>query len=151
MHEGKYKTRPVKSCIRGSIKSLLAFSYLPETWGHERCRQLIDYFLSRGGIYKKTDLDKFVNNEMERASFPITWRGNMFEILLSLSKMGYGRDDRLDRAWKVLDERKDEEGKYLLDWTPRQSPWKVGYRNQPNKWVTFYTYLAYNYRDNPIK
>ena len=47
MHEGKYKTRPVKSCIRGSVKALLAFSYLPEYWKHDRVKELVEYFLSR--------------------------------------------------------------------------------------------------------
>ena len=85
---------------------------------------------------------------MERASFPITWRANLFEILISLSKMGFGNDSRLKRAWNLLDEKRDSKGKFLLDWTPRQSPWKVGKRNEPNKWVTFYSYLAYKFKDN---
>lgn len=145
MHEGKYKTRPVKSCIRGSVKALLAFSYLPEYWENKRVNQLIDYFLSRDGIYKTTNLNEFVNKDIERNSFPITWRANVFEILLSLSKMGYGNDIRLGRAWKFLDAKRDSMGRYFLDWTPRQSPWKVGKRNEPNKWITFYKYLAHKF------
>lgn len=146
IHEGKYKTKPVKSCIRGSVKVLLAFSYLPEYWKHDRIMKLVDYFLSRDGIFKKTSLKEFVNKDMERNSFPITWRANVFEILYALSKMGYGADSRLERAWNVLDAKCDNEGKYPLDWTPRQSPWKVGKRNGPNKWVTFYAYLAHKFK-----
>ncbi len=151
MHEGKYKTRPVKSCIRGSLKALLAFSYLPEYWEHDRCKKLVAYFLHRHGIYKTTSLREFVNKDMLRSSFPITWRANVFEILLSLSRMGHGNDRRLDRAWRVLDGRRAANGRYILDWTPRQSPWKVGKRNEPNKWITFYTYLAYKFKDNPVR
>jgi len=147
-HEGKYKTRPVKSCVRGSVKALLAFSYLPEYWEHKRIKQLIDYFLGRDGIYKTTNLNEFVNKDMESNSFPITWRANVFEILLSLSKMGYGNDLRLERAWNFMDEKHDNEGRYFLNWTPKQSPWKVGKRNKPNKWITFYTYLAHKYKEN---
>jgi hypothetical protein len=142
LHEGKYKTKSVKSCIRGSVKALLAFSYLPEHRKHGRIKKLVHYFLSRDGIFKSTNLKEFVNKDMKRVSFPITWRVNVFEILLALGKMGYGRDRRLERAWDVLDFNRDNEGKYLLDWTPSQSPWKVGKRNEPNKWVTFYAYLA---------
>lgn len=148
MHEGKYKTKPVKSCIRGSVKALLAFSYLPEYWEHNRCLKLINYFLSRDGIFKTTNLNEFVNKDMERNSFPLTWRANVFEILLPLSKMGYGNDNRLDRAWNVMDTRQDSEGRYFLDWTPRQSPWKVGKRNETNKWITFYSYLAHKFKDD---
>lgn len=147
MHEGKYKTKPVKSCIRGSAKALLAFSYLPEYWKHNRIKKLVDYFLSRDAIFKKTNLNEFVNKDMERNSFPITWRANVFEILLALSKMGYGKVSRLERAWNVLDAKRDSKGRYLLDWTPRQCPWKVGGRNEPNKWITFYAYLAHKFKE----
>ena len=29
-----------------------------------------------------------------------------------------------------------------LEWSPTQSPGKVGRRGEPNSWVTFYAYLA---------
>ena len=147
MHEGKYKTRPVKSCIRGSVKALLAFSHHPEYWENERVRRLVDYFLLRGGIFKRSNPDELVNKDMERTSYPITWRANVFEVLLALSRMGYGRYTELDRAWSLLDSRADEGGRYVLDWTPQQSPWRVGERNQPNKWVTFYTCLAHSFKE----
>ncbi|HXX87061.1 MAG TPA: hypothetical protein VEH86_01250, partial [Candidatus Acidoferrum sp.] len=142
-HEGKYKTKAVKSCIRGSVKALLAFSYLSEYWNHDRIKKLVDYFLLRGGIFKSTNPKELVNKDMERNSFPITWRANVFEVLFALSKMGYGKDSRLGRAWSILDAKVDEKGRYVLDWTPVQSPWKVGKRNQPNKWITFYACLAH--------
>ena len=147
-NEGKYKTRHVKSCIRGSVKVLLAFSYLQEYWQHKRIKKLVNYFLSRNGAYRTTNLNEFVNKDIERNSFPIIWRANLFEILLALSKMGYGKDGRLEKAWSVLDARRDYKGRYPLDWTPMQSPWKVGKRNEPNKWITFYSYLAHKLKDN---
>lgn len=147
MHEGKYKTRSVKSCIRGSVKALLAFSYLPEYWRHERVKELVEYFLSRNGIFRKSSLNEFVNKDIERNSFPITWRANVFEILLALSKMGYGNDSRLERAWKFMDTKRDTMGRYVLDWTPTQCPWKIGKRNQPNKWLTLYSYLTHKIKD----
>lgn len=146
-HEGKYKKKQVKSCFRGSVKALLAFSYLPRHWDHKRVRHLVDYFLGRQGIFKTTNLDEFVNKDMQRTSFPIIWRANVFEVLLSLSKMGYGLDSRLSRTWDVLDSRKDDDGKYVLDWTPTQCPWKVGKRSKPNKWLSFYSYLAHKFRE----
>ncbi len=146
-HEGKYNTKPVKSCIRGSVKALLAFSYLPEYWKHDRIKRLVDYFLFRGGIFKSTNPKELVNKDMERNSFPITWRANVFEVLYALSKMGYGKDSRLGRAWAFLDDKADEEVRYGLDWTPTQCPWKVGKRGQPNKWITFYARLAHKLRE----
>jgi hypothetical protein len=145
-HEGKFKTRSVKSCIRGSVKCLLAFADLPEYWSHPRCQQLVDYFLRRGGIYQSRHPGIFVNADMQRFSFPIIWRTNIWEVLLVLSKMGYGGDERLQAAWGELESRADASGRYRLDWTPTGCPWKVGPRGEVNKWITFYVLLAQKYR-----
>ncbi len=147
MHE-KEKGRPPKSCVRGAAKALLAFSELPEYWNHERCLQLVDYFLSRNGIYKRNDHERFVSKDMLTDSFPIIWRTNIWEILYGLSKMGYGKDGRLADAWKVMESRRDTDERYLLDWTPSQSPWKAGIRGESNKWITLYCMLAEKYRDS---
>lgn len=146
MHE-KGKGKPPKSCIRGAAKALLAFSELPEYWKHERCLELTEYFLNRGGIYRSNDPSRFVNRDMEQEAFPVTWRTNIWEILYALSRMGYGRDERLYAAWKVMESRKDAEGKYLLHQTPGQCPWKVGKTGEPNKWITLYCMLAEKYRN----
>ena len=36
---------------------------------------------------------------------------------------------------------------YPLDFTPAQSPWKVGKKGEANAWVTFYVLLALKCRD----
>lgn len=147
LHE-KGKGRRQKSCVRGAAKALLAFAELPEYRKHERCLQLVDYFLNRNGICRSGDHERFVNKDMTSDSFPIIWRTNVWEILYGLAKMGRGKDGRLDGAWKVMEDRKDADGRYRLDWTPAQSPWKVGTRGEPNKWITLYCMLAEKYRGN---
>ncbi len=147
LHE-KRKGKPEKSCVRGAAKALLAFAELPEYWNHERCLQLVDYFMNRNGIFRNGDHQSFVNKDMISDSFPIIWRTNVWEILYGLSKMGYGKDERLADAWKVMESRKDADGRYVLDWTPAQSPWKAGMRGEPSKWITLYCMLAEKYRDN---
>jgi hypothetical protein len=140
LHEGKRKI--VKSCIRGSVKALLAFSEFPNYWEHPRCKELVDYFLRRGGIFQSAHPNIPVNQDMQRLSFPITWRANGWEVLYALSKMGYGRDERLQAAWTELENRADAQKRFPLDWTPAQSPWKVGKRGELNKWITFYVEAA---------
>lgn len=147
LHE-KGKGKPPKSCVRGAAKALLAFAELPEYQSHERCLQLVDYFLNRNGVYRRDDHERFVNKDVISDSFPIVWRTNIWEILYGLAKMGYGNDERLSGAWKVMESRKDADGRYILDWTPAQSPWKVGKKGDPNKWITLYCMLAEKYRDS---
>ncbi len=141
MHEKKFKRKAVKSCIRGSVKALLAFSEFPDYWDHPRCKGLVNYFLCRGGIFQSTHPGIPVNQDMQAMSFPITWRANSWEVLYVLSKMGYGNDERLRAAWDELESRAAV-GRFPLDWTPTQLPWKVGRRGEANKWITFYVELA---------
>jgi hypothetical protein len=142
IHKGKYKTKAVKSCIRGSVKALLAFSEFPIYWDHPRCKQLINYFLRREGIFQSAHPDAPVNQDVQQLSFPVTWRANIYEVLYALSKMGYGRDERLQAAWTALENKADPAGRYALEWTPTQCPWKVGKRGEANKWITFYVEAA---------
>ena len=91
-----------------------------------------------------------MNKDMARNSFPIIWRANVYEVLLALGRMGHGDDGRLEIAWRFMDSKRGREGRYLLDWTPSQSPWKVGKRDEPNKWVTFYSYLAHKNNESTL-
>ena len=145
LHEGKYKTKVVKSCIRGSVKTLLAFSELQEYWDHPRCQSLVEYFMKRNVLFRTSDLEKAINHDVTRTSFPITWRAGLTEMVYALSKMGYGANDELNRAWEILDNKRDAKGKYRLDWTPTQALLKPGKRGEPNKWVTFYALLSKKY------
>ncbi|MHB1354458.1 MAG: prenyltransferase/squalene oxidase repeat-containing protein [Anaerolineae bacterium] len=140
MHEGKYATRAVKSCIRGSVKVLLALAELTETWDYPRVQALVGYFLKRGGIYRSGSRT-LVNRDMADATFPTTWRASIWEVLYALSRMGYGADERLDDAWAELDTHALPDGSYRLDWTPGK-PWAAGVRGERNAWVTLYALLA---------
>lgn len=143
MHEAKTGRRQAKSCMRGSLKALTAFCELgPQYWEHPSCKKLINYFLDREGIFAMKDLQRPVNNDVQMMIFPFHWRAGLVEVLYTLSRMGYGKDPRLDRAWKLLATKADRTGKYILEWTPTQSLWKTGKRGQPNKWLTLYALLA---------
>jgi len=145
MHEKKTKKK--KSCIRGATKALLAFSELPEYWNHSRCISLISYFLDREGIYQSKDNSKFVNKDIFVDSFPTGWYTNLWEILFSLSKLGYGQNEKLKKAWDLLDSRLDEDGRMNLGWTPTSCRWKIGKKGENNEWLTFYVHLARKYRE----
>ncbi len=144
-HEGKYKTKATKSCIRGSVKALMAFAELPEYWRHERCKDLVDYFLRRDCLFRMDDRTKPVNDDVVFTYFPDTWRASVLEIVYALSTMGYGSGEQLLRAWAVLEGKKGAQGRYILDGgTPSQvrSLFNPGKRGEPNKWITFYALLS---------
>jgi hypothetical protein len=148
MHEGKYKTRETVSCIRGSGKMLVAFAELLETWEHPRVQALVDYFLRREGLFRTKDLTAPAHKDLLQTRFPFTWTITVLEILYAFSKMGMGDDPRLKRAWEILEDKRDAEGYYILDYAPGQALLKPGKPGEPNKWITFYALLANKFNNS---
>lgn len=138
-------TSKTKSCIRGTLKALMAYAELPELWDTASCRKTVNYFLKRNVYFKIADLSVKIRGGMETI-FPFVIYCSLLESLYALSKMGYGRDQALGDAWIELEKRNNGEGKYKLDWSS-QSLFEPGNRGEINEWVTFYAYLAYKYRD----
>ena len=145
LHEKYGKKKKKKSCVRGSSKMLLAFSSLPKYYDHVRVKELVNYFLDRGGIFKRKHPDQPVNKDMPLFTFPITWRSNSWEILLALSKMGYGKDRRLENAWQLVLDKRNPDGSFNLDYVYKQIPYSFGKVDKPNPWITFYILLAMKY------
>jgi len=143
LHGASTSGRRTRSCIRGSLKALAAFAELGHAyWNHPSCLELVQYFLERGGIYKRRKPQEPVNKDVQTMMFPFHWRASLVEVLFYLSKMGQGKDPRLDRAWTLLGSKVDREGRYILERTPTQSAWKVGKCGSANKWMTLYALLA---------
>jgi len=145
-YEGKRKTKPVKSCVRGSVKVLFALGELPELWDETFSKRIAEYFLNRNVLYKTTDPKTYVNKEAGATIFPFNWRFGLIDVLLPLAKMGYGMDERVESAWNVLARHKTEEGKYMCDWIRNNKYWKIGKSGVANKWITFYAYLCLKHK-----
>ena len=146
-YEKKRKRKPVKSCVRGSVKVLFALGELPELWDKPFSKKIAEYFLNRNVLYKTTDLETYVNDEAGSTIFPFYWRFSLIDVLLPLAKMGYGTDPRMESAWKVLARHKTEEEKYRCDWIINNKYWKIGKSGLANKWITFYAYLCFKYKE----
>lgn len=147
-HEGKYKNKPTKSCVKGCSKALLAFTVLPQYWQHRACLHLVQYFLDHEILWKMEHPDEFIHASVCAFKYPINYNASLWELMYALSYMGYGRHPRMQRAWEFLDSRLDDLGRAPLDWIQTKSLWKAGKRGEPNPWMTFYVHLAYKYREN---
>jgi hypothetical protein len=130
-----------KSCIRGSVKALMAFSELPEQWESERCKALVDYFLRRKVIYKSTRPGELIRGEVVSTIFPFVINATLLEPLFALSRMGYSNHPALQDAWKQLMTKRDANGRFILD-RSLQSIFNAGPNGQQNKWITLYAYRA---------
>lgn len=152
-HDGGYLcdrtswTARTKSCIRGSIKALMAYAALPELWETERCRQLVNYFLRRRVYYRSRQPDQIIRGELIRTGFPFVINGSLLEPLYALSVMGYGQHPALEDAWARLATKRDAQGRYVNEWYPTGIPFKPDVKGQPSKWVTVYAALALKARE----
>ena len=135
-----------KSCIRGSLKALMAYSYYPDLWNNQRCEELVDYFLKRQVVYKMKKPNELVRSEMFSLMFPFIHNGNLIEPLYALSKMGYGKRPELNDCWTQLDQKMLTDGRMPIDRTT-VAIFKSGENGKPNKWITFYAYMALKFRE----
>lgn len=146
--EGKRKSRPAKSCIRAAVKTLLASADVPEMRECQNARRVADYFLKRNLLFRTDSPGQLVRHELGATIFPFSSGApGLLETIYGMCSLGFGKRRELEKAWQVLESKKDHNGLYALDMSPR------GYSNcplpqieegggKPSKWITFYVMLA---------
>jgi len=55
----------------------------------------------------------------------------------------------MQSAWDILESKRDENGRTILDWHPATF-FDPGEKGQPNKWATLYACLSHKYRTSDI-
>lgn len=145
---GKLKYTP-KSCYKANLHALM---FLAECHKREiKTRfenKLIDYFLKRNIFYKTSDLAQPVLYSREGwrtidTFYPFElMRVGIQNVVESFSALGYGMDERLQKAWEILSSHEDNSGKMCLTGTLSKSYLPKEKVGKPSKWITFYTLLA---------
>ncbi len=152
----KLKYTP-KSCIKDNMHILLM---LAECKKHglefEYANKLLDYFLDRRIFYRSGKPDELVLDcragwRMTDNFFPAeVMRIGLPQLLYAFALLGAGNAPELSEAWEMLDQKKDKDGKYILEGTLSKSYLPREKINKPGKWVTLYSLLALKYRDGGL-
>lgn len=133
-----------KSCYKAAVPALFLYAeckrkniMLPNT------DNLVNYFMKRDVFFssdKKENLFFFKDGSSPKFS-----KFGVPLIVSALSILGRGNDKALQKAWIILKERENENGRLRLDGSAKSSGFfgKDGYEN---KWATFYALLAEKYR-----
>ncbi len=138
------RTGPRKSCISGALSALAAFAELPELRNTPQCQALLHYFLKRDVCFRTDDKTKVLIGDV---GFPFSCGGKLLEVLYYLTRMGFGKRPQLRRAWGLLKQHRDAEGRFLLSGSPSTPHLKETGKGKPGKWVTFYAYLTYRQKE----
>ncbi len=144
---GRDASPPYKSCIKGSLKALLAFAEDPELRGTEECEMVAGYFLRRHVCFRTDDLSTPVVPQLLQLSFPIIYRPGLVEALYAMSALGYGRRPAMDRAWASLAGRQRPDGRFALEASVNWPHLRTTPRGHANKWITLYACLALKHRE----
>ena len=144
-----------KSCYKAAVAGLLLYAeckfknILPDNSAN-----LVNYFLKRDIFYSsdksRTFYDKdgkagwrFVDNffpaEPMRMGLPL--------IVSALAVLGAGNNSAMDESWEMLKNKKNENGRLVLEGTLTKQPCSFGKVGNENKWMTFYALLAEKYRE----
>ncbi len=130
-------------CAWGGVKVMLAFGQLPP----ERRTPLIERAVQEGAEFL---LDGgpaaagYPNGWAEKPSqnwwkfgFPVFYVTDLLQNVEALAACGYGKDPRLEAALAVIQNKRDAQGRWLLEYDYSGKTWvDFGAKKLPNKWVS---------------
>jgi len=136
----KAHIRDKHSCFYGTICPLEAFSEIPE----DRRPPAVQEAAARGAefllmhrLYRADHHDfRVINPNWLKLAFPWFYSYNILRGLWVLTRLGI-RDERMDDALSLLQEKQTPEGNWLLESTPcGRMQANLEKKGQPSKWVT---------------
>lgn len=141
------------SCYRQTTTYLLLAAELKKQGVVEQQFELlIDFFLNHEVIYHIDEPDKVIIKEMTSTFYPIDHVHIGLQLILyGISILGAGQNEACDKAWRMLDGYKNDEGKYILSESFPNPYFNVGTVGEANKWVTLYVLLGRMYMQNKIE
>lgn len=137
-----------KGCYRQTNTYLLLASALKQKdIIPPQLNNLLDYYRNREILYSHFDPDSFAVPDLSGTYYPLDpIKIGLQMTLYSLSILGIGNEKCCDRAWAVLEDKKDEAGRYRLDKSLSKPLYKIGKPGASNKWVTLYVLLSKKYK-----
>ncbi|MBA9087451.1 hypothetical protein FHR92_003936 [Fontibacillus solani] len=110
---------------------------------------LTEFYINYHVAFRPDDYEKVIIEEMTGTFYPIDHvHIGLQMIMYGLSILGVANHPNCEKAWALLDSKKDSEGKYILSESFAEPYFNVGKVGNPNKWVTLYALLSEKHRRN---
>ena len=137
--------KPHKSCARLTVEYLLLVAELHLRGFKPECEDALVHYFTKRNIFYRTDDMKTPMVEVMLSTFyppdPIKIGAHM--IVYALRVLGCEpKSEAMQAGYKVLDEHKTDNGKYILTASKSVPAFKAGNVGEENKWVTLYANLA---------
>lgn len=138
-------------CAWGATKVMLAFSKLSS----EKRTALIDNAIQAGIDFlfstdpARADYPSGYSNKPSgnwwKFGFPVFYVTDLLQVTEVLVRLGYGKDPRLAESLKIINNKRDSRGRWMLEYDYTGKTWgDFGIKKQPNKWVTLRALHVFN-------
>lgn len=132
-----------KPCAWGAVKTMLAFSKIPEPSRTPLIQDAMDsgiaFLLGRDPAVADypTAQDTKPSRSWFRFGFPLFYVTDVLQNLEALSRLGFGSDARLASAIDLVLGKQDQDGRWKMEYTYNGKTWvDIEEKGQPSKWVT---------------
>jgi squalene cyclase len=134
-------TRDKHGCFYGTICPLEAFSEIDKKHLAKQMQDTIEKgakFMLIHHLYKADHHDyKIINPNWLTLSFPFFYTYNILRGLDVLTRLGYSKDKRLEDATRILLQKRQKDGKWILENAPTgRMHTNIENKGQPSKWIT---------------
>ena len=130
-------------CAWGAVKTMKAIASVPD----QRRTQTMRTAIERGKeLFFNADLTvcKFSNLKNGKPSgnwfkfgFPLFYVGDVLEVLDVMARLGEGQNPRLEKAWNLVLDKQDAEGRWPMEYSYNGKLWSdIEAKGKPSKWVT---------------
>jgi hypothetical protein len=130
-------------CAWGATKVMLAFSKLPRDKRtpliDRAIKAGVDFFFSRdpADADYPSGYGAKPSGNWWRFGFPVFYVTDILQIAEALAGLGFGAEPRLANTLKVIREKQDALGRWVLEYDYTGKTWvDFGAKKQPSKWVT---------------
>jgi hypothetical protein len=107
---------------------------------------LLEYDLARGAYPASEGISPL----WHKLGFPLGYTSDILEALDVLARAGRGHEPGLEMAWGIVLAKRDEDGRWPLEYTPGRMWSSLGALGRPSKWVTLRVLRARNCLRGPV-
>jgi len=137
----KAHIKDTHSCFHGAICPIEAFSEVPEAERSQEMKEAVERgveFLLMHRLYKADHHGyRVINRQWLKFSFPWFYGYNVLRGLSVVSKLGWVDDERLADPVKVLIQKRQPDGSWLLENAPTgRMQTNIETVGKPSKWIT---------------
>lgn len=137
--------KPHKSCARLTVEYLLLVAELHLMGYKTECEDALVHYFTKRNIFYRTDDMQTPMVEVMLGTFypPDPIKIGAHQIIYALRALGcIPESEAMQAGYKVLNQHRLENGRYLLTASKSVQAFKVGKVGEENKWVTLYAYMA---------